>query len=104
MRNCYYYLIHSFDTPYPKTYRYNINMRATLSTLCVCEECLFTGSRSNNQADQDTRSRDWRGRNVQFVHCTLYSIEEGEDGEERFEEKPKKHLYLTVPPAVALLN
>jgi hypothetical protein len=36
--------------------------------------------------------------------CTLYSIEVGEDGEERFEEKPKKHLYLTVPPAVALLN
>ncbi len=46
-------------------------------------------SRSNNQADQDTRGRD-----VQF----------GEDGEERLEEKPKKHLYLTVPPAVALLN
>ncbi len=39
-----------------------------------------------------------------YIVRTLYSIEEGEDGEEMFEEKPKKHLYLTVPPAVALLN
>jgi hypothetical protein len=74
-----------------------------MSTISVClpilEERCFIDFRSNNQTEQGTKERDWKGGNKKREGLRS----EGWRGFDLAYPK-KKHLDSTKPPVVALLT